>query len=47
MELVAIDCIVNGPGETADTDFGFVGGAPGKGATVGLDLVSRPLRGSR
>jgi (E)-4-hydroxy-3-methylbut-2-enyl-diphosphate synthase len=24
------DCIVNGPGEMADADFGYVGGAPGK-----------------
>lgn len=23
-------CIVNGPGEMADADFGYVGGAPGK-----------------
>jgi len=25
-----IGCIVNGPGEMADADFGYVGGAPGK-----------------
>ena len=24
------DCIGNGPGEMADADFGYVGGAPGK-----------------
>ena len=23
-------CIVNGPGEMADADFGYVGGSPGK-----------------
>lgn len=23
-------CIVNGPGEMADADFGYVGGTPGK-----------------
>lgn len=29
-QLYAARCIVNGPGEMADADFGYVGGAPGK-----------------
>lgn len=28
--LAIMGCIVNGPGEMADADFGYVGGAPGK-----------------
>jgi (E)-4-hydroxy-3-methylbut-2-enyl-diphosphate synthase len=33
-------CIVNGPGEMADADFGYVGGAPGKvNLYVGKDCV--------
>ena len=28
--IAIIECIVNGPGEMADADFGYVGGAPGK-----------------
>jgi 4-hydroxy-3-methylbut-2-en-1-yl diphosphate synthase IspG/GcpE len=27
-------CIVNGVGEMADADFGYVGGAPGKVCTL-------------
>ncbi len=29
-EMAIMGCIVNGPGEMADADFGYVGGAPGK-----------------
>uniref|UniRef100_A0A0E0K242 4-hydroxy-3-methylbut-2-en-1-yl diphosphate synthase n=1 Tax=Oryza punctata TaxID=4537 RepID=A0A0E0K242_ORYPU len=29
-EIAIMGCIVNGPGEMADADFGYVGGAPGK-----------------
>lgn len=44
-------CIVNGPGEMADADFGYVGGSPGKiDLYVGkvtlhpfLILILRPL----
>jgi (E)-4-hydroxy-3-methylbut-2-enyl-diphosphate synthase len=33
-------CIVNGPGEMADADFGYVGGAPGKiQLYVGKEMV--------
>ena len=30
VKLAIMGCIVNGPGEMADADFGYVGGAPGK-----------------
>ncbi len=30
LRLAVMGCIVNGPGEMADADFGYVGGAPGK-----------------
>ena len=29
-KIAVMGCIVNGPGEMADADFGYVGGAPGK-----------------
>ena len=42
-------CIVNGPGEMADADFGYVGGAPGKiDLYVGKEVVRRgiPMAGA-
>jgi (E)-4-hydroxy-3-methylbut-2-enyl-diphosphate synthase len=30
VRIAIMGCIVNGPGEMADADFGYVGGAPGK-----------------
>ena len=37
-------CIVNGPGEMADADFGYVGGAPGKvDLYVGKEVVKRGI----
>ena len=37
-------CIVNGPGEMADADFGYVGGAPGKvDLYVGRTVVKRGI----
>ena len=41
-------CIVNGPGEMADADFGYVGGAPGKidlyvGKVTHLDIKALKL----
>ncbi|KAJ0522772.1 putative (E)-4-hydroxy-3-methylbut-2-enyl-diphosphate synthase (ferredoxin) [Helianthus annuus] len=37
-------CIVNGPGEMADADFGYVGGAPGKiDLYVGKTVVQRGI----
>ena len=37
-------CIVNGPGEMADADFGYVGSGPGTvNLYVGKQLVERHL----
>jgi (E)-4-hydroxy-3-methylbut-2-enyl-diphosphate synthase len=37
-------CIVNGPGEMADADFGYVGGAPGKvDLYLGKQVVRRGI----
>ena len=30
VQIAIMGCIVNGPGEMADADFGYVGGSPGK-----------------
>ena len=38
--IAVMGCIVNGPGEMADADFGYIGGAPGKvNLYVGKDCV--------
>ena len=34
-------CIVNGPGEMADADFGYVGGAPNK---INLYVGKKPVQ---
>jgi (E)-4-hydroxy-3-methylbut-2-enyl-diphosphate synthase len=40
VKIAVMGCIVNGPGEMADSDFGYVGGAPGKiNLYVGKDAV--------
>ena len=40
VKIAIMGCIVNGPGEMADADFGYVGGAPGKiNLYVGKDCV--------
>jgi (E)-4-hydroxy-3-methylbut-2-enyl-diphosphate synthase len=37
-------CIVNGPGEMADADFGYVGGAPSKvNLYVGRECVKKNI----
>ena len=42
VKIAIMGCIVNGPGEMADADFGYVGGAPGKvNLFVGLEMVER------
>ena len=42
VKIAVMGCIVNGPGEMADADFGYVGGAPGKvNLYVGKELVER------
>jgi len=44
VKLAIMGCIVNGPGEMADADFGYVGGAPGKiNLYVGKDCVQYNL----
>jgi (E)-4-hydroxy-3-methylbut-2-enyl-diphosphate synthase len=40
VKIAIMGCIVNGPGEMADADFGYVGGAPGKiNLYVGKDCI--------
>ena len=41
VKIAIMGCIVNGPGEMADADFGYVGGAPGK---VNLYVGKKPLK---
>ena len=42
VKIAVMGCIVNGPGEMADADFGYVGSGPGKiDLYVGKDQVSR------
>jgi len=42
--IAIMGCIVNGPGEMADADFGYVGGAPGKvDLYVGKEVVKRSI----
>ncbi len=41
-KIAIMGCIVNGPGEMADADFGYVGSGPGRvNLYVGKDLVVR------
>ncbi|MFA7343195.1 MAG: (E)-4-hydroxy-3-methylbut-2-enyl-diphosphate synthase [Terrimicrobiaceae bacterium] len=41
VRIAVMGCIVNGPGEMADADFGYVGGAPGK---VNLYVGKTPVK---
>ncbi|MDB5037750.1 MAG: ispG [Bacteriovoracaceae bacterium] len=44
VKIAIMGCIVNGPGEMADADFGYVGGAPGRvNLYVGKDCVDRNI----
>jgi (E)-4-hydroxy-3-methylbut-2-enyl-diphosphate synthase len=44
VKIAIMGCIVNGPGEMADADFGYVGGAPGKiNLYAGKDCVQYNL----
>ncbi|HEY8691888.1 MAG TPA: (E)-4-hydroxy-3-methylbut-2-enyl-diphosphate synthase [Chloroflexota bacterium] len=44
MRIAVMGCIVNGPGEMADADFGYVGSAPGKvNLYVGKEQVARGI----
>ena len=41
VKIAIMGCIVNGPGEMADADFGYVGGAPGK---INLYIGKTPVK---
>lgn len=41
VRIAIMGCIVNGPGEMADADFGYVGGAPGK---INLYVGKTPVK---
>jgi (E)-4-hydroxy-3-methylbut-2-enyl-diphosphate synthase len=41
VKIAIMGCIVNGPGEMADADFGYVGGAPGK---INLYVGKAPIK---
>jgi (E)-4-hydroxy-3-methylbut-2-enyl-diphosphate synthase len=44
VKIAIMGCIVNGPGEMADADFGYVGGGPGKiNLYVGKECVEKGL----
>jgi (E)-4-hydroxy-3-methylbut-2-enyl-diphosphate synthase len=44
LKIGIMGCIVNGPGEMADADFGYVGSAPGKvDLYVGQDIVKKNI----
>ncbi len=44
ISIAIMGCIVNGPGEMADADFGYVGGAPGKvNLYVGRNCVKKNI----
>ncbi|MCU0225000.1 MAG: (E)-4-hydroxy-3-methylbut-2-enyl-diphosphate synthase [Acidobacteria bacterium] len=44
LKIAVMGCVVNGPGEMADADFGYVGWGAGKVALfVGRDLVERDV----
>jgi (E)-4-hydroxy-3-methylbut-2-enyl-diphosphate synthase len=41
VKIAIMGCIVNGPGEMADADFGYVGGAPNK---INLYVGKKPVK---
>jgi (E)-4-hydroxy-3-methylbut-2-enyl-diphosphate synthase len=44
VKIAIMGCIVNGPGEMADADFGYVGGGPGKvNLYVGKNCVEKGI----
>jgi (E)-4-hydroxy-3-methylbut-2-enyl-diphosphate synthase len=48
VKIAIMGCIVNGPGEMADADFGYVGGGPGKiNLYVGKECVEKGLPADR
>lgn len=47
VKIAVMGCIVNGPGEMADADFGYVGGAPGRvNLYVAKECVERNIPSS-
>jgi len=47
VKIAIMGCIVNGPGEMADADFGYVGGSPGTvNLYVGKEMVQRGIPGA-
>ena len=44
VKIAIMGCVVNGPGEMADADFGYVGGSPGKvNLYVGKEVVEKSV----
>jgi (E)-4-hydroxy-3-methylbut-2-enyl-diphosphate synthase len=44
VKIAIMGCVVNGPGEMADADFGYVGGSPGRvNLYVGKDVVEKAV----
>ena len=44
VKIAIMGCVVNGPGEMADADFGYVGGSPGKvNLYVGKEVVEKAV----
>ena len=42
LKIAIMGCVVNGPGEMADADFGYVGGSPGHvNLYVGKEVVEK------
>jgi (E)-4-hydroxy-3-methylbut-2-enyl-diphosphate synthase len=42
VKIAIMGCVVNGPGEMADADFGYVGGSPGRvNLYVGKEVVEK------
>ena len=48
IKIAVMGCIVNGPGEMADADFGYVGGSPGTvNLYVGKEMIERGIPTAR
>jgi len=48
VKIAVMGCIVNGPGEMADADFGYVGWGPGKVSLfVGKEMVEKDIPSTR
>ena len=44
VKIAIMGCVVNGPGEMADADFGYVGGSPGKvNLYVGKEVIEKSV----